>query len=154
MGLGIPLAVMDVPPGTAGGIARFYREVLDTPAERVEDNEGARAVVSMGTDQQFVFEETDEEIAEYDGHHIAIYVSNFSKPHTYLADNGLITEESDQHQYRFQRIVDPDSGEFLTEIEHEVRSLHHTMFKRNLVNRNPAQSFFNYRGGRDAFVPE
>ncbi|GIT40128.1 MAG: hypothetical protein Ct9H300mP8_13240 [Gammaproteobacteria bacterium] len=40
MGLGIPLAVMDVPPGTAGGIARFYREVLGTPAERVEDNEG------------------------------------------------------------------------------------------------------------------
>ena len=154
MSLGIPVAVMDVPPGTTAGIARFYREVLETPAERIEDNEGARAVVSMGTDQQFVFDETDEEIAEYDGHHIAIYVSNFSKPHAYLAENGLITEESDQHQYRFQRIVDPNSGEFLTEIEHEVRSLHHPMFKRNLVNRNPAQSFFNYRNGRDAFVPE
>ena len=83
MSLGIPLAVMDAPPGTADGIARFYREVLDTPAERIEDSEGVRAVVSMGTDQQFVFEETDEEIAEYDGHHIAIYVSNFSKPVSY-----------------------------------------------------------------------
>ena len=76
-----------------------------------------------------------------------------ARPHAYLAEHGLVTEESDQHQYRFQAVVDPDTGDTITELEHEVRSLRHPMFKRNLVNRNPAQTFFNYRDGRDAFYP-
>jgi predicted TIM-barrel fold metal-dependent hydrolase len=84
---------------------------------------------------------------------IAIHIANFSAPHAYLAERDLLTEESDQHQYRFQTIVDPDSGETLAELEHEVRSLKHPMFKRNLVNRNPAQSFFNYTQGRGSFQP-
>ena len=70
-----------------------------------------------------------------------------------MDEHGLITEESDQHQYRFQAIVDPASGDLLTVIEHEVRSLKHPMFKRFLVNRNPAQSSMNYTQGRDVFVP-
>ena len=152
MSLGIPFAVLDVAPGTASGIARFYAEVLDTPA-RVVENGAAAAEVSMGASQRLIFRETDTEIPAYDGHHLAIYIGNFSRPHAALAERGLITEESDQHQYRFQAIVDPDSGEVLTEIEHEVRSLKHPMFKRALVNRNPAQSFMNYRQGRDVFVP-
>jgi len=151
--LGIPFAELDVPPNTARGIARFYDEVLDTPARAVDDDQGQRAEVSMGANQRLTFRETDAEIPEYDGHHIAIYVSNFSRPHAALEARGLITEESDQHQYRFQGIVDPDSGELLTEIEHEVRSLKHPMWGRHLVNRNPAQSFMNYTQGRDVFVP-
>ncbi len=154
MSLGIPYAASPVKPGSADAIAKFYRDVFNTPAKKVKDNEGSRAVISMGTNQNFVFQETSDDIAEYDGHHIAIYVSNFSKPHGFLAERGLITEESDQHQYRFQKIIDLDTGDELAEIEHEVRSLKHPMFKRFLVNRNPAQSFFNYRSGRDAFVPE
>ena len=150
--LGIPFAVVDVPPGAADGIARFYNEVLATPA-RVETNGAARAEVAMGGSQRLIFQETAAEIPAYDGHHLAIYVSNFSRPHAALAERGLVTEESDQHQYRFQAIVDPASGKLLTEIEHEVRSLKHPMFKRFLVNRNPAQSFMDYRHGRDAFVP-
>ena len=152
MSLGIPFAVLDVHPATASGIARFYAEVLDTPA-RVVENGAPAAEVSMGGSQRLIFRETDAEIPPYDGHHLAIYIGNFSGPHKALAKRGLITEESDQHQYRFQSIVDPDSGEVLTEIEHEVRSLKHPMFKRNLVNRNPAQNFMNYRQGRDVFVP-
>jgi hypothetical protein len=107
----------------------------------------------MGGSQRLIFQETDAEIPDYDGHHVAIYVANFSGPHAALVEHDLITEESDQHQYRFQAIVDPESGEQLAEIEHEVRSLKHPMFKRFLVNRNPAQSFMNYTQGRDAFVP-
>ena len=152
MSLGIPFAVLDVHPGTASGIARFYADVLDTPA-RVVENGATAAEVSMGASQRLIFRETDAEIPAYDGHHLAIYIGNFSGPHKALAERGLITEESDQHQYRFQTIVDPESGEVLTEIEHEVRSLKHPMFKRNLVNRNPAQNFMNYRQGRDVFVP-
>ena len=150
--LGIPFAVLDVRPGTADGIARFYNDVLGTPARVVANGERA-AEVSMGGSQRLIFRETDAEIPAYDGHHLAIYVANFSQPHAALDELGLVTEESDQHQYRFQAVVDPQSGELLTEIEHEVRSLKHPMFKRFLVNRNPAQSFRNYAQGRDAFVP-
>ena len=150
--LGIPFAVLDVPAGTAEGIARFYNQVLDTPA-RTTVNGSKCAEVTMGGNQRLIFKETTDDIPAYDGHHIAIYVSDFSSPHAALNDHGLITEESDQHQYRFQNIIDPDTGGLLTEIEHEVRSLRHPMFKRFLVNRNPAQSFMNYTHGHDAFVP-
>ena len=150
--LGIPFAVMDVPPDSADGIVRFYTQVLATPAKVVE-NGHRQAEVSMGGNQRMIFRETTRDIPAYDGHHIAIYVANFSAPHAALNERGLVTEESDQHQYRFQAIVDPDDGELLTEIEHEVRSLKHPMFKRFLVNRNPAQSFMNYTQGRDVFVP-
>jgi len=37
--LGIPYVEFDVPPKTAAGIARFYRETLDTPAEALDDGE-------------------------------------------------------------------------------------------------------------------
>lgn len=151
--LGIPYAEMLVPPGTAEGIARFYEQVLDTPATVTDDNGGRRTDVSMGFNQRLIYQETDGAIPEYDGHHIAIHIANFSGPHAFLSAHGLLTEESDQHQYRFQAIVDPDSGDTLAELEHEVRSLKHPMFKRNLVNRNPAQTFFNYVEGRDAFYP-
>ena len=150
--LGIPFAVLDVPTGTAEGITRFYNQVLDTPA-RTTVNGSKCAEVTMGGNQRLIFKETTDDIPAYDGHHIAIYVSNFSSPHAALNDRGLISEESDQHQYRFQNIIDPDTGDLLTEIEHEVRSLRHPMFKRFLVNRNPAQSFMNYTQGHDAFVP-
>ena len=36
--------------------------------------------------------------------------------------------------------VDPDSGENLYELEHEVRSVTHPLYARPLVNRNPAQT--------------
>ena len=153
MALGISYGDMEVPEGTSDGIVKFYNNVFQTPAVKVEDNTGTYAKVSMGYNQVFKFRETAEAIADYDGHHIAIYVTNFSAPHQALVERELITEESDQHQYRFQSIVDPDSGEQLTEIEHEVRSLHHPMRRRNLVNRNASQTFGNYRHGRDVFVP-
>jgi len=49
--------------------------------------------------------------------------------------------------------VDPDTNETLTEIEHEVRSLSHAMYHRNLVNRNPAVNFFTYRKGNEIYTP-
>ena len=112
-----------------------------------------RCEVLVGTNQWLIYKETDEKIPEYDGHHIAIYTANFSGPHDWLAQRNLITEESDQFQYRFQAIVDPDSGTQLYEIEHEVRSLSHQMYRRPLVNRNPATNFFTYRRGAEQFSP-
>ena len=149
MKLGIPYVEFSVPTGTVDGIARFYNKVMQAPATA----RAGRCTVSVGKGQQLRFREATRKLPDYDGHHIAIYVSNFSGPHGMLKDRKLITEESDAHQYRFTEIFDPDSGQPLFEIEHEVRSLHHPMYGRHLTNRNPAQSFFNYVQGRDAFVP-
>ncbi len=150
MDLGMPYVQLDVPPGTADGIARFYQQVLNCPAQ----TEGTTTRVSMGHNQQLVFSETDAQIPAYDGHHIAIYVANFSGPHAWLQSRGMISEESDQHQYRFVNIVDPDSGELLYELEHEVRALSHAMYRRPLVNRNPNTNFFTYRRGNEQFTPQ
>jgi hypothetical protein len=151
--LGIPYAEMQVVPGTSEGIARFYERVLATPAVVKDDGDGKRVEVSMGFSQRLIYKETDQQIDGYDGHHIAIHIANFSAPHDYLVEHDLVIQEDDQHQYRFKAIVDPESGETMAELEHEVRSLKHPMFKRDLVNRNASQTFFNYAEGRDAFYP-
>ena len=149
MDLGMPYVELKTPPGSSKGIARFYSSVIGCATSIESDS----VRVAMGHNQELIYRETDEPLPEYDGHHIAIYVSNFSGPHQWLAERDLISEESDQFQYRFQKIVDPDSGELLYEIEHEVRSLSHQMYRRPLVNRNPATNFFTYRRGNEQFSP-
>ncbi len=148
MTLGIPYLEFNVPTGTSAGIARFYGSVFKCRTRARKSS----CEVDVGTDQSLRFKEHKKQ-ADYDGHHIAIYLADFSGPHAYLKKHGLITDEVDQHQYRFQIIVDPRTGKHLFDIEHEVRSLHHPMYQRRLVNRNASQSFFTYTRGRDAFVP-
>ena len=150
--LGMPYVEFEVPPGSAAGIARFYREVMGTPAEALDDADGRRARVPVGTEQDLVFRETGETPPPYDGHHIQVYVADFSGPHQRLKERGLITEESDQHQYRFETIADVETGTALFTIEHEIRSMRHPLYARPLVNRNPAQSNRNYVPGRDAWT--
>ncbi len=152
MTLGMPYVEVLVRLGTAAGIARFYQEVLQAPATVKPAEPGAVTTVRMGCDQALIFRETNAEIPAYDGHHIAVYIANFSGPHAFLQRHKLITEESDAHQYRFQDIVDPETGHLLCKIEHEVRSLYHPMWGRPLVNRNAAQNIRSYARGRDAFV--
>ena len=149
MDLGMPYVEFNTPPGSSKGIGKFYSSVIGCPTSIESD----LVRVAMGHNQELIYRETDQPLPEYDGHHIAIYVSNFSGPHQWLAERDLISEESDQFQYRFQKIVDPDSGELLYEIEHEVRSLSHQMYRRPLVNRNPATNFFTYRRGNEQFSP-
>jgi hypothetical protein len=142
-----------VPPGAAAGIARFYQRVMGAPATVAPEPDGVATRVRVGGRQALVFRETAVEIPPYDGHHIAVYLADFSGPHGRLAERGLVTEESNRYQYRFTDIVDPDTGQRLYTIEHEVRSFTHPMFLRPLVNRNPAQRQATYMRGRDAFVP-
>jgi hypothetical protein len=150
MQLGIPYVEFDVKSGTADGIARFYREVLKAPAT-VSREKGARvASVVAGRGQQIRFRETNEKLPEYPGHHIAVYVADFSDPYAFFDEKGIIMEGLRNHQFRFKRIVDLDNGELLTELEHEVRSLQHPMVGRYMVNRNPAQTQAGYVRGRDA----
>jgi hypothetical protein len=153
MTLGMPYVEFPVPRGGAPGVARFYERVMDTRTSLDVVKGMPAARVWVGSGQQLVFRETDARIPEYDGHHIAIYVSDFSGPHDRLAEHGLISEESNPYQYRFVKIVDPDDGKLLFEIEHEVRSLTHPMYMRPLINRNPVQRQRTYAPGRDAFTP-
>jgi hypothetical protein len=150
MMLGMAYVEFDVPKGAAKGIAEFYKQVFGTLAHV---GKGA-AHVSVGMGQELVFRETSKEIPAYDGHHIQVYVANFSGPHKQLLDRKLVTEESNQYQYRFNDIVDLESGKKLFEIEHEVRSMTHPLRARPLVNRNPVQTNRAYIPGRDGFVPE
>jgi len=150
--LGIPYVEFDVGPGTANGIARFYREVIETMADVGEDEHGLHARASVGAQQNLIFRETDRPLPDYDGHHIQVYIADFSGPHRRLLERGLVTEESDQHQYRFKDIVDPADGKHLFTIEHEIRSMQHPLYARPLVNRDPAQSNRDYAPGRDAWT--
>ena len=147
MMLGIPYVEFEVGEGTSEGIVRFYRQILDAPANAQSDARGRLARVAVGAGQQLIFRETNSAAPPFDGHHIAIYLADFSGPHRRLLERRLITEESDQHQYRFQDIVDPADGKVLFTIEHEVRSMRHPMYARPLVNRNPLLSNRSYAPG-------
>lgn len=150
--LGMPYVELDVPVGSAAGIARFYRDIFETPAA-LEESEGARcARVPVGFKQELIFRETKAPAPAYDGHHIQIYVANFSGPHARLAERGLITEESSQHQYRVNDIVDLASGKVLFTLEHEVRSMTHPLYARPLVNRNAEMTNMVFVQGHEAMA--
>jgi catechol 2,3-dioxygenase-like lactoylglutathione lyase family enzyme len=151
MELGMPYVELPVPEGTAPGICRFYRQIMDAPAQVVKNGTVA-AEVMVGTSQKLVFRETNEPLEFYDGHHIAIYIADFSGPHKRMLERGIVSEESNPYQYRFVEITDPDSGKVMFELEHEVRCVTHPMYRRPLINRNPAQRQPTYVAGRDARV--
>lgn len=145
--LALAYVEFDVPPGTAQGIARFYRDVIKAPANA----DGGRARVSVGGAQELRFLETRAPLPAYDGHHIAVYIADFSGPYRWLRERELITMETGAHEWRFQKIVDPESAAPLFEIEHEVRSLRHPLYARPLVNRNPAITNTAYAPGQESF---
>jgi hypothetical protein len=153
MALGIPYVEFLVAPGRAAAIARFYDQVLGAPAATESAKHGTVTRVKIGRNQSLVFRETEQALSPYDGHHIAIYVGNFSRPYNFLKDRGLVSEDVRNHQFRFKEIIDPDEGSCVFLVEHEVRSLHHPMFGRFLVNRDPAQSQRQYRRKRDSLIP-
>ena len=105
--------------------------------------------VQMGKNQYMQFRETDAPQPAFDGHHVQMYIANFSGPYEKLKERNLISIEDNQYQYRFQDIVDLDSDKVLFTVEHEVRSATHPMYLRPLVNRNPATTNQNYANGYD-----
>lgn len=149
MALGMPYVEVHSPRGTSAAIVRFYRELIACPARLSEEAGTVCAQVSVGLGQTLIYRETDAPQPEYDGHHIAIYIADFSGPHKKLLAKGLVSEESDQHQYRFKDLVDLDTGKHLFTLEHEVRSMRHPMYARALVNRNPAQTNRSFAPGHE-----
>jgi hypothetical protein len=146
--LGIPYVEFDVPVGTAKGISAFYPEVTGIPAE-LKNGDGMIARAKVGKDQYLQFRETDAPQPEFDGHHVQIYVTDFSGPYRRLGERGLVSQEDNQYQYRFRDIVDLSDGRHLFTVEHEVRSATHPMYLRPLINRDPAQTNQNYAHGHD-----
>ena len=146
MRIGISHLNFYVGPNSAKGISRFYNEILGAPCELVNQQNGLQtAVVKIGLEQSIAFSENDlDRISTYDGHHIAIYVADFSDPHHKIESNGFITEESNEWQYRFESIYDPLTKVALFELEHEVRSITHPMYSRKLINRNPGSNLQNF----------
>ena len=151
MELGMPYVEFDVPRGSADGILRFYREIIGATGVLEQRGGAAAACVDSGPEQKLLFRETDVPLAAYDNHHIQIYIADFSGPHAALSTRGLITEESNEHQYRFRDIVDPAGGKVLYTVEHEVRSLSNPLYARPLINRNPDQTNNAYIRGQDSF---
>jgi hypothetical protein len=149
MRLGIPYVEIKAPVGSIDGIMRFYTSVLRAKAIAAEDDSGPHARISVGAGQELVYRETNAPQPPFDGHHVAIYLADFSGPHRWLLERGLITQESDQHQYRFQDVVDPNDGRVLVTLEHETRSMRHPLYARPLVNRNPAQTNRSYAPGHE-----
>jgi len=131
---GIPHLRADVARNTAPSIARFYRSVFDARVDVATEN-AVEVTVTVGPGQTLCFKETDKGVDDFDGHHICVYLANLSPSHDWLLKRNLVTSEDNVFQYRFQKIVDPETDQTLYEIEHEVRSLHHPMFMRSLVNR-------------------
>lgn len=150
------------PKGTASKIAKFYEYIFraTTKVCKMGEEELDMATIGFGTiydddgsseskwaDQVVNFLETENELAEYDGHHIALYVDgNKSKegPNEYedsfnralkskviwinprFADRTDTLEKArEECQYRFKDILDVETGEVVLELEHEVRSMHH-----------------------------
>ena len=136
MSLGMPYVEIDAAPGTTPGIARFYTVIFNAVTRTCEDAAGRFAHITTGPAQSLIYRETARQLLPYDGHHVQIAVADFSGVHQRLLERGLITEESNASQYRFQDITDLDTGQVLATLEHEVRSMRHPLFARVLVNRN------------------
>jgi hypothetical protein len=137
----------DVPPGAAEPIAAFYREIVGAPAT-VSDG---TAHVRAGW-QELVFRETDGPLQPNEGHHIQVYLADFSTPHRKLLERGLITAENNAHEYRFTNIIGLDDGRLHFTLEHEMRSTRHPLFGRTLVNRNTEIGPGSYVSGREAYA--
>ncbi len=132
----IPYVEMLVPVGTAPDIQAFYERCLHAPCSLKKGRNGQASVrVCVGPGQSLIFRETTAELPPYDGHHIAIYVSDFSGPYRMLKRHKLISKEDNEFQYRFQELVPPGKKKPVYTIEHEVRSLYHPLYRIPLVNR-------------------
>lgn len=151
--LGNIVAAYDLPEQAAEPIAHFYRDVMGVAATVHQESSATVVHVPVGIGQEFIFHKNDRPNADYDGHHVQVYVADFSGPHRELSELSLIREESDQQQYRVENVVDPASGETtLFTIEHEIRSMRHPLFFQLIVNRDAGQSSLNYAPGHDPFL--
>jgi len=146
-GLGMPYIEFLCEPGAAAGIARFYQQTLGIPMEEA----GGACRMLMQTGQFLLFSETQEPIAAYDNHHIAIYIGSiensdisetFSSMYIQCKNAGMVwnnprfpnmvydslEDAQRQGEFRILDMVDPQDGRVVFRLEHEIRSLRHPGF--------------------------
>ena len=125
----MPYVEFDVRPGTAKGIARFYREVLGAPAEVIANGNGPAARVTIGTQSSIsISARPTRRSSRTTGTTCRSTSPTFSGPYRKLGELGLISMEMNEYEYRFKDIVDLDTREVLFTVEHEVRSQTHPMY--------------------------
>jgi hypothetical protein len=138
------------PAVDVAAIRAFYADVMGALAGTDEDARGPFAWVASGPGSRLVFRNSPQRRA-YDAYHLQVTLADFSRPYRNLGELGLVTRDTDPHEYRFQDIVDPSSRAVLFTVEHEVRSMRHPLFGRALVNRDPDQTNRNYAPGHEAW---
>ena len=147
-----PMAIerltIPVPQASLGALSSTYESLLGTEVLRRE-----RSVqVPTGASQSLSFVASDSTSPPYDGHHIAIYIDNHAEARQRVIDAGLLSAEREPHEFRFIEFREAQTGQVVWELEHEVRSIEHPMFGRPLVNRNPANTLFNYEPRRETLA--
>jgi len=141
--LGIPYIRLMCPHGTAISIGRFYGEIFQTKAEIRKATNAEECWVPIGASQWLIYREAQRgETIPYDGYHIAIYINDFlgayhrAKLHNLLWNNprfpNLTYDTEDlalKHtEFRILNLIDPTTGEFICQLEHEIRAASHPSF--------------------------
>lgn len=137
--LAIPYIEFWVRPGTAEGIARFYREVIGAPVEMIKLAGEPTAHVFAGPHQALRFREKRDETPSGHALHVALYLTRFWEVYQNMEELGIVFEQAANEQFRFMDIPELNgrgkTGELLYSIEHEMRSAYHLDYRRPLVNR-------------------
>jgi len=158
MVLHLPEARLRVAPGTAVGLASWYRKFLGANVVETTGRCEVEFGCSVGWSQRLVFEEDpsveipqeDDLGPETEKYHICVYVDSnqsFKQCFTRARDAQLIfvnerfeggpvefasattwAEAHDCGQFRVRDIRDPDSAVLLLRLEHEIRSPSHKCF--------------------------
>jgi hypothetical protein len=154
---GIDYVEFRCPVGGAEKIAVFYDSILDATTSVAQDGKGETlALVAFGdieengrAQQYLLFRESTEPTPSYDGHHVALYVgqnaADFDQAYRNCETAGVVWVNprfSDKattlvgarqwQQFRFQDILDIETGEKILTLEHEVRSVEHSAWPGKL----------------------
>ena len=142
--MAIEVLTLPVPSESIEVIASVYESLIGTEVQR----HAAGVDVPTGPSQWLKYVASNEPLSRYDGHHIAIYINNYSEARQRVIEAGMLSAEREPHEFRFLEFRASD--QVVWELEHEVRSTDHPMFGRELVNRNPANTLFNYQAGHES----
>lgn len=135
----LALAYVDIwlPRGGAEKIIQFYRSVMNCPAQRTLIEDEVSALVPAGPHQYLRYRERPVE--DYDTHnfHIAVYVTHYNEIRERLSALAGFKGDGLDQVFLFDGVYDPQTGEKLNTLQHEIRGLYHPDFMRPLVNRWP-----------------